>query len=127
MRPWCLLGDKRILFADDDAGFLMFQIQGRSWAVAGDPVGPPAVAEALAWRFRELCDRYGGRPAFTHVNPAHLPLYFDLCLAPLKRGEEAVVDLTGFSLDGSQVAWMKAGEIARGVGFSDAASVCAER
>jgi hypothetical protein len=27
----------------------------------------------------------------------------------------------------SQVAWMKAGEIARGVGFSDAASVCAER
>ena len=95
-----LLGDKRILFAEQDAGFLMFQIRRRSWIVMGDPVGAPAVAEHLAWRFRELCDRHGGRPVFYQVNAAHLPLYLDLGLSPLKIGEAALVDLRGFSLVG---------------------------
>ncbi|WP_041603847.1 bifunctional lysylphosphatidylglycerol flippase/synthetase MprF [Thioflavicoccus mobilis] len=102
-----LLGDKRILFAEDDAGFLMFQVRGRSWVALGDPVGPPGVMDSLAWRFRELCDRYGGRPVFTHVDAAHLPLYLDLGLVPLKLGEEAVVDLTNFSLEGSARAELR--------------------
>ena len=102
-----LLGDKRILFADDDAGFLMFQIRGQSWVVAGDPVGPMAVADTLAWRFRTLCDRYGGRPVFTHADAEHLPLYLDLGLVPLKLGEEAVVELPGFSLEGSARAKLR--------------------
>ena len=67
----------------------------------GDPVGPPAIAETLAWRFRELCDRHGGRPVFYQVDAERLPLYLDLGLSPLKIGEAAVVDLGGFSLVGS--------------------------
>jgi len=54
----------------------------------------------LAWRFRELCDRHGGRPVFYQVDAAHLPLYLDLGLSPLKIGEAALVDLSGFSLAG---------------------------
>lgn len=95
-----LLGDKRILFDEQDDGFLMFQIRGRSWIVMGDPVGPPQVAETLAWRFRDLADRYSGRPVFYQVDAEHLPLYLDLGLAPIKIGEEAVVDLVSFSLTG---------------------------
>jgi len=102
-----LLGDKRILFDEDDAGFIMFQVQRRSWIAMGDPVGPPVIAETLAWRFRELCDRYGGRPVFYQVDAEHLTLYLDLGLAPLKIGEEAVVDLAGFSLEGSAQAGLR--------------------
>ena len=102
-----LLGDKRLLFDPEDQGFLMFQIRGRSWIVMGDPVAPAAVAESLAWQFRELCDRYAGRPVFYQVDAEHLPLYLDLGLAPLKIGEEAIVDLTGFSLAGSHRAELR--------------------
>jgi phosphatidylglycerol lysyltransferase len=93
-----LVGDKRLLFDEAGAGFLMFQIRRRSWIAMGDPVGAPAVIETLAWRFRELCDRYGGRPVFYQLDAEHLPLYPDLGLSPLKIGEEAVVELADFSL-----------------------------
>jgi len=102
-----LVGDKRILFDEQGLGFLMFQIRGRSWIAMGDPTGPPEVADALAWRFRELCDRYGGRPVFYQVDAEHLPLYLDLGLAPLKIGEEALVDLTDFSLQGATRAGLR--------------------
>lgn len=102
-----LVGDKRILFDDEGMGFLMFQIRGRSWISMGDPVGPTEVADALAWRFRELCDLYGGRPVFYQVDAEHLPLYLDLGLSPLKIGEEAIVDLAGFSLQGAARAGLR--------------------
>jgi phosphatidylglycerol lysyltransferase len=94
-----LLGDKRILFDLAGTGFLMFQIHGPSWIAMGDPVGPPLVAEDLAWRFHELCDHHGGQAVFYQVDPGHLPLYLELGLTPLKIGEEAVVDLSEFCLE----------------------------
>jgi len=55
----------------------------------GDPVGPERERVDLAWKFRELCDRYDGRPAFYQVGPESLPIYLDLGLTLLKLGEEA--------------------------------------
>lgn len=96
-----LTGDKRLLFADKDRGFLMYQVAGRSWVALGDPVGPPDVLEDLVWRFRELSDRHGGWTAFYQVSAERLPLYVDLGLAAMKLGEEARVPLEQFSLDGA--------------------------
>ena len=39
-----LLGDKRLLFHESGAGFVMYGVQRRSWVAMGDPVGPPEVA-----------------------------------------------------------------------------------
>ncbi|MFY3744804.1 bifunctional lysylphosphatidylglycerol flippase/synthetase MprF [Anaeromyxobacter sp. Red801] len=96
-----LTGDKCLLFAEGDAAFLMYAVEGRSWVAMGDPVGPDPAATELAWRFRELSDRHGGWACFYQVGPAALPRYLDLGLSLLKLGEEAVVPLEGFSLDGS--------------------------
>lgn len=96
-----LLGDKRFLFSDGGQAFIMYGVRGQSWIVMGDPVGPPAESGDLVWKFRELCDRFDGRPIFYEVGTDHLPIYIDLGLSLLKLGEEARVSLDGFSLAGS--------------------------
>jgi phosphatidylglycerol lysyltransferase len=94
------LRDKSVLFSADNDGFLMYGVSGRSWIALGDPIGPPETQEELVWRFRELCDRAGGRPAFYQVDVGALPLYIDAGLVPVKLGEDAWVDLHPFSLEG---------------------------
>ncbi|WP_411280732.1 bifunctional lysylphosphatidylglycerol flippase/synthetase MprF [Gemmatimonas sp.] len=96
-----LLGDKALLMDDADRAMLMYGIEGRSWIALGDPIGEPAAAEELAWRFRELADRHGGWTVFYEVGTERLPLYIDLGLSLLKLGEEAIVPLADFGLDGS--------------------------
>ncbi|MEZ5556945.1 MAG: bifunctional lysylphosphatidylglycerol flippase/synthetase MprF [Pseudomonadales bacterium] len=99
-----LLGDKRILFNETGDAFIMYQVSGRSWIALGDPVGPRACWETLIWRYRELCDRHDGWPAFYQVTGDGLPLYVDAGLSLSKLGESARVPLAGFSLSGSNRA-----------------------
>lgn len=96
-----LLGDKRLLFAPEADAFIMYQVRGRSWIAMGDPVGPESAHYALAWRFREMADRHAGRVVFYQVDAENLPLYLDLGLSAMKIGEEGIVPLAGFSLEGS--------------------------
>jgi len=99
-----LAGDKRVLVSDSGNAFIMYQVAGRSWVALGDPVGEAREREDLAWRFRELSDRYGGWTVFYQVCGEELPLYVDLGLRAVKLGEEARVPLATFSLDGSERA-----------------------
>ena len=94
-----LLGDKALLFNASGDGFIMYRVQGRTWIAMGDPIAPPARQAELIWQFRELSDAYGGRCVFYQVKPENLALYADLGLALYKMGNEARVDLSGFSLD----------------------------
>jgi phosphatidylglycerol lysyltransferase len=96
-----LLGDKTLIFSESGKGLLMYGIEGRSWVALGDPIGSHEEVVELAWRFRELCDRYGGWPVFYEVSPVFLPVYLDLGMSLVKLGEEARVRLAGFSLEGS--------------------------
>ena len=93
------LRDKALLFNDAQTAFIMYAVRGRSWVALGDPIGPEAELPELIWRFREMCDRVGGRPAFYQVSAETLPLYLDVGLTPIKVGEEARVNLLEFSLD----------------------------
>jgi phosphatidylglycerol lysyltransferase len=93
------LRDKALLFNDARTAFIMYAVHGRSWVALGDPIGPPEELPELIWRFREMCDRVGGRPAFYQVTADMLPLYLDVGLTPIKVGEEARVKLDEFSLD----------------------------
>jgi phosphatidylglycerol lysyltransferase len=99
-----LLGDKKLLFANADAGFVMFQPVGKCWVAMGDPVGPAAVREQLVWEFRDACDRFAAWPVFYQVGVENLPLYLDAGFSLSKLGEEARVDLAAFGLEGSKRA-----------------------
>jgi phosphatidylglycerol lysyltransferase len=95
-----LLGDKYLLLHEQGNAFVMYGVERQTWIAMGDPVGPPAQRHDLAWRFRELADRHGGRTAFYEVGTEDLPIYVDLGLSLHKLGEEARVPLAGFSLAG---------------------------
>ena len=96
-----LLGDKTFLMNENSNAFIMYGIEGRSWIAMGDPVGPEEEWQELLWKFREMCDRYDGRPVFYQVDSEHLDFYVDLGMTFLKLGEEGRVSLQDFSLDGA--------------------------
>ena len=95
-----LLGDKHFLFSDTGRSFIMFGVRGGSWVAMGEPVGPAEERLEVLWQFRELCDRHGAWPAFYHITPESLPQFLELGLTFQKLGEEGVVPLERFSIDG---------------------------
>jgi phosphatidylglycerol lysyltransferase len=92
-------GDKALLFSASDDAFLMYGRMRRSWIAMGDPVGQETSARELAWRFRELSDRHDGWCVFFEVRPELRALYAELGLTLTPLGEEARVELPGFSLE----------------------------
>ena len=95
-----LTGDKSFLVANEGDAFIMYAKSGKNWIVMGDPVGNPEHFSNLAWQLKEQADEVGARLIFYEVKTDHLPLYLDLGLIPFKIGEEAIIDLTTFSLEG---------------------------
>ncbi|QOJ32625.1 MAG: bifunctional lysylphosphatidylglycerol flippase/synthetase MprF [Gammaproteobacteria bacterium] len=102
-----LLGDKSLLFSASDQGFIMYGISGHSWIAMGDPVADAGERGELVWRFRELCDRGGGRCVFYQVSGDSLPSYVDAGLSLSKLGEEARVRLEEFTIEGSARAHLR--------------------
>jgi phosphatidylglycerol lysyltransferase len=94
------LRDKALLFNDDRTAFVMYGVQGRTWVALGDPVGPEDRLGDLVRSFLERCDDFGGVPVFYEVGKTNLHRYADFGLTFVKLGEEAMVDLTTFTLEG---------------------------
>ncbi len=97
-----LTGDKCLMFSDSGRSFLMYRIQGRSWIALHEPFGDPREFAALAWAFHDAAYEANGRPIFYSVSAAQVPLWIDMGLALIKMGEEAVVPLRSFSLEGPE-------------------------
>lgn len=100
------LGDKALL-TTGTSGLLMFRQGGRSLIAMGDPLGSAEERARLRWTFREMADQRDLRCVFYQVEREDLEAYLDLGLALVKLGEEAVVDLTRFGLEGSARAELR--------------------
>jgi phosphatidylglycerol lysyltransferase len=70
----------------------------------GDPVGPDDRLDEMIREFLERCDDFGGVPVFYEIGKTHLHRYADFGLTFVKLGEEAKVDLTTFTMEGSNAA-----------------------
>jgi phosphatidylglycerol lysyltransferase len=66
------LKDKALLFDDTRSAFVMYTVQGRTWAALGDPVGPEERLTDLVRLFLERCADFGGVPVFYEVSRTHL-------------------------------------------------------
>jgi phosphatidylglycerol lysyltransferase len=94
------LRDKGLLWNEDRSAFLMYAVRGRTWVALHDPVGPAAAVPGLIRQFLEMVDDADGVPVFYQVRKEFLHHYADFGLAFAKAGEEALVPLDGFSLEG---------------------------
>ncbi|WP_170293973.1 bifunctional lysylphosphatidylglycerol flippase/synthetase MprF [Paracoccus limosus] len=97
-----LTGDKAVMLSDNHQAFLMFGVAGSSWIAYGPPVGETEACEEVAYSFVDAARRAGARPIFYEVGLDAVPLMLDLGMTLHKMGEEAVIDLTRFSLEGPQ-------------------------
>ncbi|GAA3874313.1 bifunctional lysylphosphatidylglycerol flippase/synthetase MprF [Celeribacter arenosi] len=96
-----LTGDKSLLFSQSGKSFLMYRVQARSWIALGDPVGERSEAAQLAWEFVDAANAANARPVFYEVGTENLSLWAEMGLAMHKMGEEAVIPLTSFTMEGS--------------------------
>lgn len=97
---FALTGDKSLMFSDDRGAFVMFGVSGGSWIAFGGPCGDEEAAEEVAYTFVDTARRAGARPVFYEVGLETAPLMLELGLALHKIGEEALIALPAFTLEG---------------------------
>jgi phosphatidylglycerol lysyltransferase len=92
--------DKSYFFSESRSCFLAYSV-GRNFAIVlGDPVGPEEEIEDTIAGFSEFCQDNAWGIGFHQVLPDFLPLYKRLGFKKLKIGDDAIVDLVSFSLQG---------------------------
>jgi phosphatidylglycerol lysyltransferase len=102
-----LTGDKYFFWNEEKTGFISYVTTEKYWIVMGDPCGTEAVQDELLWQFREAADRFGAKLVFYRVRPSLLTYYLDLGLTMVKLGEEAIVNLSAFTLKGQARASLR--------------------
>ncbi len=95
--------DKRH-FTVDDRAFIGFRVKNRVAIAAGDPVGHGVSIDHSIQEFVRVCRTNDWIPVFYEASDRHLESYHRAGLRWFKIGEEAVLDLPSWSLEGGKVA-----------------------
>ncbi|MEO8693303.1 MAG: phosphatidylglycerol lysyltransferase domain-containing protein [Acidimicrobiales bacterium] len=96
-----LLGDKRLFIANDGRALLSYRVVGGTAIALGEPIGAADSCVLLAREFDEFCALNGWRLAYHQVSPAGTRLLEALGYKSIKIGEEAIVPVQAFTLEGS--------------------------
>ncbi len=94
-----LLGDKSYYFSPGGS-VVAYVVKGRVALTLGDPIGPPEDAAAAIAGFQDLGARNDWRVAFYQTLPDYLDHYQAAGFDTLWIGNEAVVELAAFKLEG---------------------------
>jgi phosphatidylglycerol lysyltransferase len=79
---------------------IAYTLMGRVALALGDPIGPSQDLNAAIASYCDLCSRNDWMPAFYQTLPDWLDCYHQAGLNSLPIGEEGIVDLAGFTLEG---------------------------
>ena len=102
------LGDKSFFLSQDGNAFVQFSIIRNKVVVLGDPVGDSSSFYSLLNDLYKKADRFGYHIIFYQIQSKYMPMYHDFGNSFFKLGEEAIVDLTSFSLRGKRKAGLRA-------------------
>jgi phosphatidylglycerol lysyltransferase len=92
--------DKSYFFNRSQNAFLAYRVANNFAVVLADPVGPEEGIEGIVRDFAATCGENDWGLAFYQTLPDFLPVYEKLGFRRLKIGDDAVVDLNDFSLEG---------------------------
>lgn len=93
--------DKSYFFSAGGESFLAYRVAGNYALVLGDPVGPEEDLPETIRAFVAYCEQHGWHAGFHQAGAGYLSVYESLGFRKLKIGDDALVDLTQFSLNGS--------------------------
>jgi phosphatidylglycerol lysyltransferase len=93
-------GDKMLMFSEEGDAVVSYGVRGGSWIALGAPVGPANARGSLAWAFHDAARAAGRQPIFLGAPERFIRQSVELGLALHRMGDEAVVPLAGFTLDG---------------------------
>ena len=92
--------DKSYFFSPSKRSVIAYRVADNTAIALGDPVGPEGETGATVHEFLEMCHENGWAVAFYQTLPDFMTVYRRLRLKKLKIGDDAIVNLTDFSLQG---------------------------
>ena len=98
-----LRADGHYIFGEDRRAFVAYAIENGVLLLSGDPVGPPDAIPGLLGQVRQFADDRGLKLGALGASEGLCPLYEGLGLHTMYVGDEAVVDVSRFSLDGRPI------------------------
>jgi phosphatidylglycerol lysyltransferase len=94
--------DKSFFFSPTRASFIAYGV-GNNFAIAlADPVGPEEELETIIGGFKTFCDENDWGVCFHQTLPDFLHVYERAGFKRIKVGDDAIVDLTLFTLEGKE-------------------------
>jgi lysyl-tRNA synthetase, class II len=98
LAPFALRSDKDWFVAGES--LVPYRVVRGVALVSGDPIGPPGADIAALEQFLSFARSRGWRTAILGASDRLASAYRDLGLVPLYHGDEAIIDMSEFSLDG---------------------------
>ncbi len=94
--------DDKLYFFSPGGSVIAYVVEGRVAVVLGDPIGPPDDSFGAIEGFKRFSSRNDWIPSFYQVLPDYLPLYRRAGFRSVQIGQEGIVDLKTFSLEGGE-------------------------
>jgi len=95
--------DKQLFIPPDLNSFISYKVKGNFAVVLEDPVAPNREEMMkIIVEFRDFCHENGLKKIYYRVPKESLDLYSELSMRSLFLGQEAVVDLSAFTLEGGE-------------------------
>jgi len=101
------LQDKEIFWTSRSNVLIAYKRIGNKLVVLGDPIGEEAEIKDAIKEFCEYGKMRGLKPVFYQISPQYMQYYHDSGYRFLKLGEEGLVNLKQFSLEGKQGAKLR--------------------
>ena len=98
-----LRADKHYLFSEDGLAFVGYTVENGVLLLSGDPVGPQDALPGLLDQVRAFAEARGLKLGALGASEELCPLYEQLGLRTIYLGDEAIVDLGHFSLEGRPI------------------------
>jgi lysyl-tRNA synthetase, class II len=98
-----LRADEHYFFSDDRRAFVGYRIENGVLLLSGDPVGPRECIPLLLAQLRAFAEARGLKLGALGASCRLCPMYEELGLKTIYVGDEAIVELARFSLEGRPI------------------------
>ena len=101
------LQDKQQFWTKDLNVLIVYKQIFDKYVVLGDPIGDESIFPTAIIEFNEFCKVNRVKPIYYQVNPRYMQLYHEAGFRFMKLGEEALINLDQFTLEGKRTAKLR--------------------